>query len=520
MECTSMEPTVLRTTKIGNGFVKEDVLTYLDELNSKIESLEEDLKKAKETGSSDPQELTKYRNQVDNLQEKLNASNNALRAARKENEELKKQLEAAGRGGAQAGAPVNPQAQQALEAAKKEIESLRNQLKSAQAAGGQGNAQAAAQAQQALEAAKKEIDTLRGQVKAAEQKAAAAEQKAASAAPAGAASGNPAAEAELVKVKADLERIGNDLENMTTEMAAKRKELSEKDEKIAALTKEMDEAVAKAVSEKDEKIKSLNEEIEQLKDDANNPVAMMGTMFAEAQKTVNALKAQAKSEAEAVTKDAKDKAAQMTKEASEVLDKATREANQKADQIINDANRTAEKTIAEADSKAKATVAEADSKAKATVAEADSKADKVNEMSNNVRRMLLSEIESVNTKFSDIYSSISKLTTQATDRMNQAKNIFADARSTVEEATKSDNASNKPKFDSFGGAPKKETKPEENKSSSDNWANSFAKSASTENEKPAASQKSDEPAQKNKNFNFDMAELLKAAEEAASNEGE
>lgn len=502
-----MEPTVLRTTKIGNGFVKEDVLTYLDELNSKIESLEDDLKKAKESGASDPQELTKYRNQVDNLQEKLNASNNALRAARKENEELKKQLEAAGRGAAPAGAPVNAQAQQALEAAKKEIESLRSQLKTAQAAGGQGNAQAAAQAQQALDAAKKEIEALRGQVKTAEQKAVAAEQKAAAAAaaaPAGAASGNPAAEAELVKVKADLERIGNDLENMTTEMAAKRKELTEKDDRIAALTKEKDEAVA----QKDEEIKALKEEIEQVKDDANNPVAMMGTMFAEAQKTVNALKAQAKSEAEAVTKEAKDKAAQMTKEASEVLDKATKEANQKADQIINDANRTAEKTIAEADSKAKA-----------TVAEADSKADKVNEMSASVRKMLLNEIESVNSKFSDIYSSINKLTNQATDRMNQAKNIFAEARSTVEDTTKSDKTE-KPKFDSFGSAPKKENKPEEIKSSSDDWAQSFAKSASSEAEKPAATHKSDEPAQKNKNFNFDMAELLKAAEEAASNESE
>ena len=37
----NMDNVILRTTKIGNGFVKEDVLTYLDELNSKIEGLEE-----------------------------------------------------------------------------------------------------------------------------------------------------------------------------------------------------------------------------------------------------------------------------------------------------------------------------------------------------------------------------------------------------------------------------------------------------------------------------------------------
>ena len=41
------EPTVLRETKIGQkGFMKEDVMAYLDELNSKIVSLEDELKKA------------------------------------------------------------------------------------------------------------------------------------------------------------------------------------------------------------------------------------------------------------------------------------------------------------------------------------------------------------------------------------------------------------------------------------------------------------------------------------------
>ena len=96
-------PTVLRETKMGQrGFVKEDVITYLDELNSKIVALEDELKASKEGGASDPQEVIKYRNQVENLQEKLNTSNNALRAAKKENEELQKtiaQLKAAGGAG-------------------------------------------------------------------------------------------------------------------------------------------------------------------------------------------------------------------------------------------------------------------------------------------------------------------------------------------------------------------------------------------------------------------------------------
>ena len=99
------EPTVLRTTKIGGGFVKEDVMTYLDELNSKIVGLEEELKVAKSKNAAaptpDPQEIQKYKSQADSLQEKLNTSNNALRAAKKESEELQKtinQLKAAGGG--------------------------------------------------------------------------------------------------------------------------------------------------------------------------------------------------------------------------------------------------------------------------------------------------------------------------------------------------------------------------------------------------------------------------------------
>ena len=86
------QPNVLRETKMGQkGFVKEDVLMYIDELNSQNEELKKELEKS--SGSAaDPQEIIKYRNQIDNLQEKLNASNNALRQAKKENEDLQQQI--------------------------------------------------------------------------------------------------------------------------------------------------------------------------------------------------------------------------------------------------------------------------------------------------------------------------------------------------------------------------------------------------------------------------------------------
>ena len=42
---------LLRPTKIGGGFVKEDVLAYVDELNSKIVALENELKEAQESAA-------------------------------------------------------------------------------------------------------------------------------------------------------------------------------------------------------------------------------------------------------------------------------------------------------------------------------------------------------------------------------------------------------------------------------------------------------------------------------------
>ena len=49
------QPTVLRTAKVG-GFVKEDVLTYVDELNSKIYGLGEELKEVREKASAPAQD--------------------------------------------------------------------------------------------------------------------------------------------------------------------------------------------------------------------------------------------------------------------------------------------------------------------------------------------------------------------------------------------------------------------------------------------------------------------------------
>ena len=520
------EPTVLRTTKIGGGFVKEDVLTYLDELNSKISGLEDDLKAAREAGPSDSQEVTKFRNQIDNLQEKLNQSNNLLRAAKKENEDLVKQHDA--------------------------DQKLIAQLK----AGGVGQgapAQANAQSQAALEAAKKEIDKLRAELKTANDKLAAAEKK--GAAPAGAPAGNPAAEAELVKAKQDITKLTADLEAKTSQLEAKIKEAAEAESKIEKLSKDSADS-----AKKDEQIKDLNDQIAELKANASNPAGMMGTLFAEAQKTVDQLKRTAEQEANQTTKDAKEKADKLVSEAQANADKTIKEANEKAEKTISEANATADKTVKEANETADKTIKEANATAEMTVAkanaaaektvkeantqaknaidDANSKADKINAMSSTVRLMLLNEIESVNKSFGDISASVNKLAEQANTKMGDAQVIINEARKSVENSEKeiakrldAPKAEFEPSKAPSGAVPTVDNKVADEafaRVSGGSYNNGNNNSSNNNNNKPVHNNNNNnnnnaqnpQGNQSKKNFAFDMSDLLKAAEEEAAKESE
>ncbi len=381
------QPTVLRTTKIGGGFVKEDVLTYLDELNTKIESLEKELQDSKglTQPAVDPHEIAKYRNQIDNLQEKLNKSNQILRETKKENEELK------------AGKPVsvNPQMQASLDAARKEIENLKGQLKNAGAKGAnQGNA--------SLDLARKEIENLRGQLKSSEQKnselkSALAEQKSS-----GNSNADSALNVELAKAKQEIAKVNAELKSKTEQLSAKIKESADKDIKITKLVKD-----SKSSAEKDA-------EIAQLKAKLENPTALLNDLM------------------NGILNNAQESAEKSKKEAKEEAEKTIKEASERADKIIRDADITAKKTIADANMAAKKTVDEANADAVKTVNDANNKASKLNEMSSTVRKMIINEIESVNSRFTNLSDAINKLSSQTSEKMNEVKTIIDEARKAVE----------------------------------------------------------------------------------------
>lgn len=464
MERIMDEPVVLRTAKVG-GFVKEDVLQYVDELNSKNFALEEQLKTLQEGNVADPQEVSRLRKQVDNLQEKLNASNNALRVAKAEAEAAKKQHDAD----------------------TTTINQLRNQL----AQGGGANAANADQtaelnnAKSALVKAKAEIDKLKANLTAAEQQAAATAKS--SAEPADTA----AKDAEIAKIKNELSSKESAIATKNNELAEKNKQLNEKDQLIAAKDKE--------IAGKNEEITKLNNEISELKSNAENtaiPSGLdMGALFAEAQRT----------------------AMKITVEAKNAAEKITSEAQTQAKKIVDDTNAEAEKKISEANSTAENCVKEANEQAKLTVFSANDRAEKINAMSEKVRNLLLNEIESVNNKFNDVSGLLQKLTEQATVKVNDAKRVITDAKNSVEEISESTTI-------------KKAEVPDNknfNKPIQNNKPMNKTEERPVHKPNPAFNQPQnqnqhqvhqDRQAKKAADFNFDMSEILKAAEEEAAKE--
>lgn len=363
------DTTVLRTTKIGNGFVKEDVMQYLDELNTKIDDLVKENEKLKKAGPSESSEdeIRKYKNQVENLQEKLNNSNNLLRAKNKELETAKATIAQL-----QAGKPVPagavPTVDTAqLDVAKKEIENLKNQLKIAQSAPKSPVAQPA---------------------------------------------GNNDS-AELAKVKQDLAKMSGELAVRARAVDEKNREISARDAKIAQLTKENAVALAKKdeeIAKKNAELAAKDVEIKNASEKANNPALMASAMLVGAQEIADKTKADAKAEAEKTVNDAK-----------AIAEKTISEAKAEAEKVVKDAKSNAEKTISAANTTAESCIKDANIKAKTTIDEANRHADTVNEMSATVRKMLINEIENISSKFSDLGS-----------RITEAKDVVSEARKSID----------------------------------------------------------------------------------------
>jgi DNA-binding protein H-NS len=110
----------------------------------------------------------------------------------------------------------------------------------------------------------------------------------------------------------------------------------------------------------------------------------------------------------------------------------------------------------------------------------------------------------------DITSVINRLSGQATDRLNDAKSIIAEARKTVDDTSEL--------TDELADLKKSETpQPAEVKKEKINAVNNSAeKKVQLEELKPAASSAPENKNSKKANFSFDMSDILKAAEKDAA----
>ena len=155
-------------------------------------------------------------------------------------------------------------------------------------------------------------------------------------------------------------------------------------------------------------------------------------------------------------------------------------------------------------------------------------------MSSTVRTLLLNEIESVNSKFTSLTDAVNKLASQTTEKLKETNNIIVEARKAVETGKESEIKLADVKKADFkpANAPKAAVQQNAVKPAAPaisgiddiviNKPASFAQSKPAVNTAPskqtsqAASKPSAPPKKTVSNFGFDMADLLKAAEEEAA----
>lgn len=301
---------LLRPTKIGGGFVKEDVLAYVDELNSKIVALENELKEAQESVAGpglDQQQAQKYENEIKGLRSDLGAANAALRKAK---EDLENQAKNAGGDTGK------------LTAENQRLTAENEKLK-----------QDAAKFQDVKAALEKEIEKLKADLAA----------KPAEAIPAVPNVDDAIMKQEIAKRDSQLAEKAAELKAKSEQLMTKDAAIAEKNQKIASLEKD---------------VKKLQDEVDDLKtagDSSMSPSFDMGALFAEAQMTAKKLTLEARNAAEKTTREAKEQAESIVSEA-----------NAQAERKIADAESVIEATIMEANAKADATIDDANAKAKTT----------------------------------------------------------------------------------------------------------------------------------------------------------
>ncbi len=441
------QPNVLRTTKIGGGFVKEDVLAYVDELNSQIYALQEqndELKKRAEAGGGlNEQKEAEYESELTRLRGELGTTKNQLRAAQ---DELKNRpvIE-----GGEGGVPVAD-----FEAARQDATDARADLASAQA-----ELELAREEQLELSNKVTELEsrltTLNEDNESLRQDLANAAAQAVAGGDAGEAAAQVAAlQSQLAESEQQVAALRSELETKNTMIEESAGLSSEADlQKLAEYEALMIEKDA-SIADKDREIEDLRSQVAELKENSADSSFDMGALFMEAQMTAKKVTSEARKEADKRISDAKAQAETIISDAKAQAEKTVADANQQAEQTIADAtkqaaepisnaNAEAEKKQNDADAKAIQIVADAEESVRSSLEDAEKRTKTTTETARTVRALLRSEIDSVSKKFNEISLVLENLSGQAGSRLSEAKNVISEARNTVGDDD------DVPTFDSF-----------------------------------------------------------------------
>lgn len=446
------QPNVLRTTKIGGGFVKEDVLAYVDELNSQIYALQEErdeLKKKAQSGGGATDELkAEYEAELSRLRGELGTTKNQLRAAQ---DELKNRPVIDGSGAGVVSEEAFAEVQQEATDAKADLASAQAELLLAQ--------EEASALNNKVTELESRLTTLNEDNESLRQDLAAAAAQALS----GGGEGSEELANQIAEYQAKINESAATIESLeakaaesAAELESLRAELDTKNamiEETAGLSSESDlqklaeyEAViseqSSSLAEKDRELEQLRQENQDLRENSADTGFDMSALFMEAQMTAKKVATEANKKAASITKDAEEKAAKTIADANAQAEQTIADANAQAEQTIADANKQADETISnanaeaekklnDADAQAIKTVADAEESVRASIEDAERRTKTTSETARTVRALLRSEIDSVSKKFNEISLVLENLSGQAGSRLTEAKNVISEARSTV-----------------------------------------------------------------------------------------
>ena len=391
----------LKPTKIGGGFERDSVLTYIDELQRKNNELEDELKEVREASDAEQNELVQdYRRERDDAKRRaVEAEREAekkIQTAEKKAADFEKKFHEATDKAAKLA--------EALSTEKKErqadIEKVRQQLTTIKTT--TVDASKLKEYQQEIMELKSEISTMSMEAnelnaKLELQATQLAEQK-----------------SKVEDAEVELEDLNQSLDAKDDEIASKSEEISSLKARNAKCEAELTELRTADKNQK-EQIKKLEEEVQELK---NRPVQtvtadMFGGWMTD------------------IAKDAENRAKERIEKANKEAEEIEKEASEAAEALLAEAEERASTAHAEAEKLFEETRRKAEEAASDKVKKAEEAERRTYELTAKVQTMLLSKIAGMEENLQNIQEAVTQAMEGMTDKLDETSAILEKAKQDI-----------------------------------------------------------------------------------------